>query len=567
MLKQWVIQRDQDNSLINELSNALNVNTNIAQLLINRGINTFDKAKNYFRPEISSLHDPFFMKDMDKAIARLNDAIFKEEKILIYGDYDVDGTTSVALVFSFLREFYIKIDTYIPDRYSEGYGISIQGIDYAIENGISLVIALDCGIRAVDKVKYANDNSIDFIICDHHLPGDQLPAAIAILDPKRKDCLYPYSELSGCGIGFKLLQAFCLQNTIELEKLYEYLDLVAVSIASDIVPMIEENRTLAYYGLKKLNSKPIPGLKALIDVSGFKNNLDISNVVFGLGPRINAAGRIGHAKSAVELLISQNEDEASKLAKGLNINNIQRREYDESITLEALSQIESIDPGGLRKSNVLYNSEWHKGIIGIVASRCIEKHYKPTIILTESNGRATGSARSIDGFDIHEAISSCSHLLDQFGGHKYAAGLTLSLEKITDFQAMFEDVVEKTISDDQLIPKIKIDAELEFSDIDFGFYNIIKQMGPFGPQNMQPVFVTHNVILKNKIRILKERHLKMFVEQKDSNITLEAIGFNLSEFAEKLEEPFSISYTIEENNYLGNKTLQLVLKDIQILKI
>ena len=564
MIKKWILAEEQDNALIAELTELLNVTPIISKLLINRGINTFDKAKNFFRPEINSLHDPFFMKDMDKAIARLNDAIFNEEKILIYGDYDVDGTTSVALVYSFLREFYDHIDTYIPDRYSEGYGISTQGIDYAEEKGVSLIIALDCGIRAVDKVKYANEKSIDFIICDHHLPGDQLPEAVAVLDPKRKDCLYPYDELSGCGIGFKLLQGFCLQNTIELEKLYKYLDLVAVSIASDIVPMIEENRTLAYYGLKKINSKPIPGFKALIDISGFKNNLDISNVVFGIGPRINAAGRIGHAKSAVELLVSENEEQASELAKKLNLNNIERREFDESVTLEALSQIENYDPNQERKSNVLYNSQWHKGIVGIVASRCIEKHYKPTIILTESNGVATGSARSVVGFDIHEAISSCGELLNQYGGHKYAAGLTLPIENVSSFQKKFEEVVANTISDDQLTPKINIDAELEFSDITFSFYNIIKQMGPFGPQNMQPVFATHNVILKNKARILKDLHLKLLVEQKNEQVTLDAIGFNLAEFANNLDNPFSIAYTIEENNYRGNKTLQLILKDIQV---
>jgi single-stranded-DNA-specific exonuclease len=494
----------------------------------------------------------------------LNDAIFNEEKILIYGDYDVDGTTSVALVYSFLRSFYDHIDTYIPDRYSEGYGISTRGIDYAEEKGVSLIIALDCGIRAVDKVKYANEKSIDFIICDHHLPGDQLPEAIAILDPKRKDCLYPYDELSGCGIGFKFLQGFCLQNTIELEKLFEYLDLVAVSIASDIVPMIDENRTLAYYGLKKINSKPIPGFKALIDISGFKNTLDISNVVFGIGPRINAAGRIGHAKSAVELLVSENEDQASELAKKLNHNNIERREFDESVTLEALAQIDDYDPERTRKSNVLYNAQWHKGIVGIVASRCIEKHYKPTIILTESNGVATGSARSVIGFDIHEAISSCSELLNQYGGHKYAAGLTLPIENVSAFQKKFEEVVANTISNDQLIPKINIDAELAFSDINLGFYNIIKQMGPFGPQNMQPLFVTHNVILKNKARILKDLHLKLLVEQKNEHVTLDVIGFNLAEFANNLDNPFSIAYTIEENNYRGNKTLQLMLKDIKV---
>lgn len=565
MIKEWKIPNKNDNPLISELVKSLNISPVICQLLVRRGINTFDKAKTFFRPEISSLHDPFYMKDMDKAVARLNDAIFNNEKILIYGDYDVDGTTSVALVYSFLREIYDNIDFYIPDRYSEGYGISKKGIDYAQESGASLIIALDCGIRAIRNINYANEKSIDFIICDHHLPGDELPNAVAVLDPKRKDCLYPYDELSGCGIGFKFLQGFCLQNTIELEQLYNYLDLVAVSIASDIVPMVGENRTLAWYGLKKLNSKPLPGFKALIDVSGFKNKLDITNVVFGIGPRINAAGRIGHAKSAVELLIAENDEQASTLAKNLNLNNIERKEYDESITIEALAQIEARGKTDETKSNVLYNDQWHKGIIGIVASRCIEKHYKPTIILTKSNGTATGSARSVEGFDIYEAISSCSHLLDQYGGHKYAAGLTMPLENVPAFQLEFESVVSSTITKDELIPKIKIDAEINFEEINFSLHNIIKQMGPFGPYNMQPVFATHNVRLKNKARVLKDLHLKLFVEQEGSEVSFDAIGFNLSEFSNKLDSPFSIAYTIEENNYMGNKNLQLVLKDIKTI--
>lgn len=565
MIKEWKMPSEENSQHLEELASSLNVSTIIGQLLVQRGVYTFDKAKEFFRPEISSLHDPFFMKDMDKAVARLNDAIFNEEKILVYGDYDVDGTTSVALVYSFLKEFYEHVDAYVPDRYTEGYGVSRKGIDYAEENGITLIIALDCGIRALDNVDYANKKSIDFIICDHHRPGDKLPSAIAVLDPKRRDCLYPYDELSGCGIGFKFMQAFCLQNTIELERVYHYLDLVAVSIASDIVPITGENRTLAWYGLKKLNSKPIPGFKALMDVAGFKHNLDISNVVFGIGPRINAAGRIGHAKSAVELLVAKDEEEASQLAKKLNLNNIERKEYDESITNEALEQIENLNGAETTRSNVLFNSEWHKGIIGIVASRCIEKHYKPTIILTESNGLATGSARSVDGFDVYEAISSCSHLLEKYGGHKYAAGLTLSLDNVEAFQQKFEEVVSGTITEDQLIPKINVDAEINFEDISFNLLNIIKQMGPFGPHNMQPVFITHNVCLKKEPRILKDHHLKLFVSQEGKDISFDAIGFNLSRFADQLGKPFSMAYTIEENNYMGNKTIQLMLKDIKCL--
>ncbi|MFY0653318.1 MAG: single-stranded-DNA-specific exonuclease RecJ [Cyclobacteriaceae bacterium] len=561
MEKHWIISQAPEDTLTKELASSLNVNEIIGRLLIVRGIYSFDKAKHFFRPELSDLHDPFFIRDMDKAIARLNDAIFNEEKILIYGDYDVDGTTSVALVYSFLREFYEHLETYIPDRYSEGYGISEKGIDYAEESGVTLIVALDCGIRAVDKVKYAGEKGIDFIICDHHLPGDELPDAFALLDPKRKDCLYPYDELSGCGIGFKLLQAFCIQNTIEIERLYNYLDLVAVSIASDIVPITGENRTLAWFGLKKLNSEPVPGLKALSDVSGFKSTIDISNVVFGIGPRINAAGRIGHAKSAVELLVSKDEEKASEIAKKLNLNNIERREYDESITSEALEQIETLKTD--RKSNVLFNEHWHKGIIGIVASRCIEKYYKPTIILSESNGSATGSARSVEGYDIYNAISECSDLLDKYGGHKYAAGLTMPLENVSKFQERFEEVVSDTITEDILVPKVKIDAEIELSEIDFKLLNIIKQMGPFGPQNMQPVFVTHNVTLKNNERLLKDLHLKLFLQQGDET-AFDAIGFNMAQFSGKLDKPFSIAYSIEENNYMGNKSIQLMLKDIKI---
>ena len=561
MDKRWEICDATEGS--GELAEALNVTPIVAQLLIRRGVNSFDKAREYFRPDIKSLHDPFYMKDMDRAVGRLNEAIFGEEKILIYGDYDVDGTTSVALVYNFLKNYYSALDYYVPDRYSEGYGISKAGIDYAKESGHTLIVALDCGIRAVDNVAYAKGLSIDFIICDHHLPGDVLPDAVAILDPKRKDCLYPYPELSGCGVGFKFLQAFCLQNTIELNELYQYLDLVAVSIASDIVPLKGENRTLAWCGLNKLNADPIPGLKALKEISGFTTAMDISNVVFGLGPRINAAGRVGHAKAAVELLISESDEEAGELAKNLNLKNIERKEYDESITEEALAQIEELIQSGSSKSNVLFNPDWHKGIVGIVASRCIEHHYKPTIILTESNGKATGSARSVDGFDVYEAISACGDLLEQYGGHKYAAGLTLPLENVDPFRSAFEEVVSGSITDEQLIPKVNIDVEIDFKDISFGLLNIIKQMGPFGPQNMQPVFVSHNVTLKNKVRILKEKHLKLFLTQEGSESSFDAIGFGLSEFSEKLNTPFRIAYTIEENNFMGNKTLQLVLKDIK----
>jgi single-stranded-DNA-specific exonuclease len=564
MIKTWQAKKAADEEMADCLGKELNINTIIAKLLVQRGIEDFDTAKTYFRPSLEDLHDPFFMTDMDKAVSRLNDALFNEEHILIYGDYDVDGTTSVALVYNFLKEFYTNIDFYIPDRYSEGYGISTKGIDWADEHGYSLIVALDCGITAVDKVDYANEKSIDFIICDHHLPGDVLPNAAAVLDPKRRDCFYPYDGLSGCGVGFKLLQAFCIQNTIELEKLYNHLDLLAVSIASDIVPITDENRILAWYGLKKLNSAPSAGLKALIKIAGFKHDLDISNVVFGLGPRINAAGRINHAKASVDLLIADTEEAALQLATKLNINNKERREYDEAITAEALEMIAENKASFESKSTVLYHEKWHKGIVGIVASRCIEQYYKPTIILTESNGKATGSARSVEGFDVYEAIKSCAHLLEQFGGHKYAAGLTLPIENITAFQKQFELEVSKNITADQLVPKIKIDQEIDFKDIDFKLLNLLKQMGPFGPFNMQPVFITKNVVLKKEVRLLKELHLKLLVKQENEETVIDAIGFNLGQFAEKLDQPFKMAYTIEENNFMGNKSIQLNLKDIQI---
>lgn len=563
MIKDWRHGLKIDQQVVVELASLLNVDLVIARLLLQRGIQSFDEARTFFRPTLDMLHDPFLMKDMDKAVDRVNDAIFNEEKILIYGDYDVDGTTSVALVYNFLQEIYPNLDTYIPDRYIEGYGISKKGIDYAHDNDIKLVIALDCGINSVEEMDYANERAVDFIVCDHHLPGQQMPLAHAILDPKRKDCEYPFDGLSGCGVGFKLLQAFCLQNTIDLNRLYNYLDLVAVSIAADIVPMVGENRVLAYFGLKKLNSSPIPGLQALIKIAGFREALDITNVVFGIGPRINAAGRISHAKSAVELLTSKNLEDALLLAEKLNLNNNERKNYDESITLEALKEIFDNPNHETKKSTVLFKDNWHKGVIGIVASRCIEKHYRPTIILTESNKKATGSARSVEGFDVHSAISACSDLLENFGGHKYAAGLTMPLQNVKLFQERFEEVVSSQISEENLIPKIHIDAQIELKDINYSLFNILKQMGPFGPENMHPVFIAKNVVLKNKARVLKDIHLKLFVGQEGDNSSYDAIGFGLGEFATQLDLPFDIAFTIEVNNYMGNKTLQLNLKDIK----
>ena len=454
------------------------------------------------------------------------------------------------------------MEYYIPDRYTEGYGISEKGIDYAIENKFDLIIALDCGIRANDRADQAKAAGVDLIICDHHLPGEKLPDAFAILDPKRVGCKYPFKELSGCGVGFKLLEGFCQQNTLEKEKLFNFLDLVAVSIASDIVPIIDENRILAYYGLKKLNESPSAGLKSLIEISGKKNKFNISDVVFSIGPRINAAGRLTHAKESVRLLVNDGA-ETSKFADHLNNRNLERREFDQSITAEALEMISDL-PSDL-KSTVLYKEDWHKGVIGIVASRCIEHYHRPTIILTESEGMATGSARSVDGFDVHEAIGKCSDLLDQFGGHTHAAGLKLPVENLEKFIAKFEKVVGETILPEQLIPKIEIDTEIPLNQITFKTFNVMNQMAPFGPKNLAPVFGTKSVLVDSMPKVLKEKHLKGFLHESGSTKLFEFIGFGMADKMEQMKvgEPFQIAYHLEENNYLGNRSLILNLKDIR----
>ena len=563
MTKQWVFKPTPDQNDIKVLQEALGIHALLCALLVQREITDYDKAKHFFRPDLAGLHDPFEMKDMDRAVERLNDAIFQEQRILIYGDYDVDGTTSVALVYNFLKAYSANIFTYIPDRYTEGYGVSRQGIQWAIDHDIDLIITLDCGIRALDMVRLAVSHGVDVIICDHHLPGTELPNAYAVLDPKRSDCEYPYDELSGCGVGFKLLQAWCIQNSVELNHLYEYLDLVAVSIASDIVPITGENRILAYYGLKKLNASATPGLAAMIEKAGLQRPLSISDVVFGIGPRINAAGRINHAKTALDLLTRASKEEAYVFAEKLNLENNERKSFDESITLEALGMIKKEGQQD-NHSTVLFKKDWHKGVIGIVASRCIEHYYKPTIILTESNGKITGSARSVNGFDVYNAIDKCSHLLDQFGGHTHAAGLTFHKSKLYDFKAAFEAVVGEMIKEEHKVCKIDIDMEIPLDAIDFKLLNILKQMGPFGPKNMQPVFVARNVTLKSSPRVLKEKHLKLFVSQPDTDKAFDAIGFGLGHFEQKLSSGFDIAFTIEENNFRGETSLQLMLKDIKL---
>ncbi|MFY0601934.1 MAG: single-stranded-DNA-specific exonuclease RecJ [Cyclobacteriaceae bacterium] len=565
MEKRWVKKGVPSQDNIDTISSSLNVNSTLATLLAQRGICSFEDAKSFFRPSLDQLHDPFLMKDMEKGVNRLCEAIFGNEKILIYGDYDVDGTTSVSLVFGFLKGFTENIDYYIPDRYNEGYGISRMGVEWAGENGFSLIISLDCGIRAVENTALANELGIDLIICDHHLPGDVLPGAYAILDPKQADDNYPFKELSGCGVGFKLLQGFCIQNTIPIERLYGHLDLVAVSIASDIVPIVGENRTLAHYGLKKLNQSPSKGLESLIEISGIKPPIGISDVVFYLGPRINAAGRLTHAKESVKLLLAESENDLMIFSDHLNAKNSERKKFDSSITTEALDMIESDDAIRQGKSTVLFKEDWHKGVIGIVASRCIESYYRPTIILTESKGMATGSARSVVGFDVHEAISACDDLLEQYGGHKYAAGLTLKLDNVGAFRKRFEEVVSATIDPELLIPQIEVDLEIGFDFIDFKSFGIINQMAPFGPQNLQPVFYSKEVKCKDEPRILKDKHLKLTVYQESSSQTFDAIGFGLGHHGEKIKnaESFQIAYHIDENNFRGNKTLQLMIKDIK----
>ena len=564
MQKRWVEQEVVNFAAVSELASSLKINEILAGLLVSRGITTFEEARNFFRPQLEHLHDPFLMKDMELAIDRIEKAIALHEKILVYGDYDVDGTTSVALVYSFFKKYHDAIEFYIPDRYKEGYGISTQGIDYAAEHGYSLIIALDCGIKSLDKIAYANEKGVDFIICDHHLPGSELPAAVAVLDPKRSDCEYPYKELSGCGIGFKLIQAFTQKNDIPFDNIVCYMDLVAVSIASDIVPITGENRVLAFHGLKRLNSEPCRGLSALIDIAGRKNNLTITDVVFTIGPRINAAGRIDDAKHAVNLLIADSHDSAYLKGQVVNLKNTERKEHDANITEQALAMIDGDIDLIEKKTTVVYSHDWHKGVIGIVASRLTEKYYRPTIVLTHSNGHVAGSARSVRGFDLYEALSECDDLLLQFGGHKYAAGLTMETENIPAFQKRFEEVVSRTIPEELLIQKIDIDAELMLSQIDGKFFRILNQLAPFGPQNMPPVFIAKNVYTYRGASIVGNNHIKFAVLQKDSP-AFDCIGFGLGEHLSILNsgEPFDICFTIEENVFKEKRTIQLSVKGVR----
>lgn len=568
--KRWKSKPDPDPLVVDELASALSIYPILARLLVQRGITTFDDAKAFFRPSLDALHDPFLMRDMEPAIERLEQALGNKEGILVYGDYDVDGTTAVALVYSFLKPFAHRIAYYIPDRYKEGYGISFQGIDYAKQEGYSLIIALDCGIKSVDKVAYAKEKGVDFIICDHHRPGDELPDAVAVLDPKRSDCTYPFDELSGCGIGFKFMQAFAQRNNLFAEDFYnhlaEWLDFVVVSIAADIVPITGENRILAASGLQRLNARKREGFKAIMEVSGVRRDLSVSDIVFTIAPRINAAGRINSGNKAVELLTSNDSSMAEGSGKVIDETNNERKNIDQLITQQAFAMIEESLALQQSKSTVLFHNEWHKGVVGIVASRLTERYYRPTIVLTESNGMATGSARSVKDFDVYNAIEACSDLLEQFGGHKYAAGLTLKLENIPAFQERFEQVVSTTIPEELLTPEVEIDAELRLADIDARFFRILKQFAPFGPGNMNPVFRTTGLSHRGNIRQVGANHLRIEVFQEDCPRSFPAIAFGMAHLYDDLlkADGFDACFSLDENEWNGTTTLQLNIKDIKL---
>jgi single-stranded-DNA-specific exonuclease len=575
MEKKWLVKTQQNKGKINELKDALKVDRIVAELLFQRGIETFEAAEAFFRPKLEDLHNPFLMKNMDLAVNRLEKAIQNQEKILLFGDYDVDGTTAVALLYGFLKNYCSSIDFYIPDRYSEGYGISFQGIDYAEKNQQTLIIALDCGIKAIDKVQYATEKGIDFIICDHHEPGNIIPDCI-VLDQKQKDCAYPYKELSGCGVGFKLLQGFLQQRNEPLEKLYPFLDLLAISIGADIVAITGENRILCTHGLKILNESPRVAFKELLEISGKKFPLTLTDVVFIIAPRINAAGRIRSGKMAVELMISEDQEEMRRLAKEINADNIERRCLDQQITEEAFLQIEEDIDFEKTFSTVVFNTNWHKGVVGIVASRLIEKYYRPTIVLTESNGLIGGSARSVANFDLYKALTECEDLLEQFGGHQHAAGMTLKKENLIAFKNRFDEVVKRNLTVESKVPIQEIDVEIELNEIhgEEEYYKIprlkriIESFEPHGPGNMKPVFYSKNLFATDS-RILKEAHLKLKVIQPNSKLNYEAIGFNLAhkEMETVSGIPFEMAYTLETNDFNGKKSIQFNIKDIRGMEI
>ncbi len=567
--KRWTF-READQDAVMALQQQLRVHPVLCRLMVQRGIYTVEQAKAFFRPSLADLHDPFLMKDMILAVERIERAISDGEKILIYGDYDVDGTTAVSLVYTFLKDFYGRLEYYVPDRYGEGYGVSKQGIDYAIAQGFKLIIALDCGIKAGDKIAYAKQHGVDFIVCDHHLVGDELPPAVAVLDPKRPDCEYPYKELSGCGIGFKLAQAFAKRNGIPENVVNNLLDLVVISIASDIVPITGENRVLSHFGLELINNgTKRKGVASLLKQAGVDKVLNITDLVFVIGPRINAAGRMGHAKAAVELLISETDDHSTLGAEELQNRNADRRLVDKEMTSEALLMMRDDPQLDLRTTTVVMQEHWHKGVIGIVASRLMEHYYRPTIVFTLANGKITGSARSVRDFDIHEALTQCSDLLEQFGGHKYAAGLSLLPENFEAFRTRFEEVVSATIQPEMLVPEVAIDAELSLHDVNDKFYNILKQFAPFGPENMRPVFLSKGVYDHGGTRVVKEEHLKLHLTQ-DGKHQSKGIGFNMGYFGERImrknaiPHKFDIAYCLEPNEWQGQTTIELSAKDIRL---
>lgn len=563
MQKRWTLLKANAEGT-ERLYQSLKIHQSICSILVQRGIDSYETAKNFFRPQLSSLHDPYLMKDMALAVTRIEAAFQKREKILVFGDYDVDGTTSVACMYQFLCEVYNEqlVDFYIPHRYREGYGVSKQGIDFAKENNFSLIISLDCGIKSVELIQYAKELDIDFIICDHHLPDEQLPPAVAILNPKQKDCNYPYKELCGCGVGYKLITALALKRNIPAEKHQQYLDLVATAIAADIVPMTGENRILAFHGLIHANKNPSNGIKSLSFLSGFQKELHINSLVFMIAPRVNAAGRMDDARKAVQMFVAKTYEEALTYAEMLHTDNDERKEADSTITEEALAIIQQSPEMQKQKSTVVFQPHWHKGVVGIVASRLIEHYYRPTIVLTKSGDYVAGSARSVVGFNLYEAIHACREYLLGYGGHFAAAGLTMTPENVTAFANAFEKVVDETIAPELLIPEIIIDADISFADIKMPFYNILKQMEPFGPENMRPVFISRNVTDTGFSKIVKEQHLRLVVKQHD--VTLTGIFFRAAHFLPVLQQgPVDIVYTIDENDWNGSVTLQLKVIDLR----
>lgn len=571
MQKRWLVNTTIDSTTVEEFRSVLKVDKVIAELLLQRGIDSFESAQKFFRPDINDLHDPFLMKDMKEAVERLQDAIENQERILLFGDYDVDGTTAVAMMYSFLKDTAI-VDYYIPDRYNEGYGLSKEGIDFASEHNVDLIISLDCGIKSVEYIAYARSKGIDFIVCDHHTPGSELPDAI-VLDPKRSDCNYPYDELSGCGVGFKLLQGLCDFNNWNYDQLFELLDFLAISIGADIVPVTGENRILAYHGMKRLNDKPRKAFRELLLLANRPFPVTLTDVVFTIAPRINAAGRLRSGRFAVDLMISDDVEEINNLAEEINLDNSERRLMDKEMTEEALELIASDSSYDDKVTTVVFNEKWHKGVVGIVASRLIETHYRPTIVLTEANGMITGSARSVQDFNVYEAILECEDLLEEFGGHKYAAGLSLKKANLEEFEERFEKVVRAKITNQLLVPEQKIDLNLSFNQIFTKEENrlqlprlkrILSQFEPHGPGNMKPVFTSNNVFTTDA-RLLKDAHLKLAMTQPSSDLVIEGIGFNMAEKMDAVASglPFQVAYTLESNKWNGKETIQLNIKDIR----